>query len=80
VRTEEDVIFYTTAELLKGDVEHGTAIATGDLGETQGEGVAFGANGLVGLVGEGGGKKSAPKPGTLATLQCQFKDSRSGGA
>jgi hypothetical protein len=74
VRTKENVIFYRTSELLKGDVEHGTAIRTGDLGEPQGEGVAFGADGLVALAGEGGGKKHAPKPGTLATLQCEFKD------
>jgi len=78
VRTKEEVVFYRTAELLKGDVEHGTAIPTKDLGEAQGEGVAFGANGLVGLVGEGGGKKKSPQPGTLATLQCEFKDAAAG--
>jgi hypothetical protein len=74
VRTKDDVVFYRTAELLKGDVEHGTAVPTKDLGESQGEGVAFGAGGLVGLAGEGGGKKKHPQPGTLATLQCEFKD------
>jgi hypothetical protein len=74
VRTKQDVVFYRTAELLKGDVEHGTAVPTGELGEPQGEGVAFGSNGVVGLAGEGGGKKKAPKPGTFATLQCEFKD------
>jgi hypothetical protein len=60
--------------VLKGDVEHGTAIGTGDLGESQGEGVAFGTDGIVALTGEGGGNKKTPKPGTLATLQCKFKD------
>ena len=74
VRTKQDVVFYRTAELLKGDVEHGTAVPTGELGEPQGEGVSFGSNGVVGLAGEGGGKKKAPKPGTFATLQCEFKD------
>ena len=74
VRTKNNVVFYRAAELLDGDVEHGTAIGTGDLGEVQGEGVAFGANGIVALAGEGGGNKKAPKPGTLATLQCRFKD------
>lgn len=74
VRTKQDVVFYRTSELLKGDVEHGTAVPTGELGEPQGEGVAFGSNGVVGLAGEGGGKKKAPKPGTFATLQCEFKD------
>jgi hypothetical protein len=73
VRTKENVVFYRTRELLKGDVEHGTAIATGDLGEPQGEGVTFGSGGIVALAGEGGGKKNKPAPGTLATLQCQFK-------
>ena len=77
VRTKEDVVFYRTSHILKGDVEHGAAIGTGDLGEAQGEGVAFGANGLMALAGEGGGKKRAPKPGTLAMLQCRFKDAAS---
>jgi len=74
VRTKDDVVFYRTAGLLNGDVEHGAAKSTGDLGERQGEGVAFGANGIIALAGEGGGNKKAPKPGTLATLQCQFRD------
>lgn len=74
VRTKEHVIFFRTAGVLKGDVEHGTAIGTADLGESQGEGVAFGTDGIVALTGEGGGNKKTPKPGTLATLQCTFKD------
>jgi hypothetical protein len=77
IRTRDDVVFYRTTELLMGDVEHGTAVTTKDLGEVQGEGVAFGADGLVGLAGEGGGKKKNPRPGTLATLQCEFKDKAS---
>jgi hypothetical protein len=77
VRTRDDVVFYRMAELLNGDVEHGTAVTTKDLGESQGEGVAFGAEGLVGLAGEGGGKKKKNVPGTLATLQCEFKDGTS---
>jgi hypothetical protein len=77
VRTKDAVVFYRTAELLKGDVEHGTAISTENLSEAQGEGVTFGADGVVGLAGEGGGgRKKGALPGTLATLQCEFKDDR----
>jgi hypothetical protein len=72
VRTKEDVVFYRTSELLAGDVEHGIAVSTGDVGEPQGEGVSFGPSGLVVLAGEGGGGKHSQEPGTLGTLQCRF--------
>jgi hypothetical protein len=72
VRTHDDVVFYRTSELLNGDVEHGSAIRTGEVGEPQGEGVAFGRTGAIVLAGEGGGNKRKPRPGTLASLQCRF--------
>jgi hypothetical protein len=74
VRTKDQVVFYRTSQLLNGDVEHGAAVSTGELGEVQGEGVAFGPSGIVALAGEGGGDRKKAKPGTLAMLQCQFKD------
>jgi hypothetical protein len=72
VRTKEDVVFYRAAELLAGDVEHGDAVNTADVGEPQGVGVAFGPANTVVLAGEGGGRKQLARPGTLAALQCQF--------
>jgi len=72
VRTHDDVVFYRTSELLKGDVEHGSAVRTTDVGEPQGEGVAFSRTGAIVLAGEGGGSKRKPRPGTLASLQCRF--------
>jgi hypothetical protein len=72
VRTHQDVVFYRTSELLKGDVEHGSAVPTGEVGEPQGEGVAFGRTGAIVLAGEGGGSSRKPRPGTLASLQCRF--------
>ena len=78
VRTKENVIFYRTTELLQGDVEHGDAVSTLDVGEPQGEGVTFGPSDMLVLTGEGGGRKTQPRPGTFATLQCTFAGERNG--
>ncbi|HTM02989.1 MAG TPA: hypothetical protein VL173_05770 [Vicinamibacterales bacterium] len=72
VRTKQDVVFFRTTELLQGDVEHGDAVSTLDVGEPQGEGVTFGPSDMLVLTGEGGGRKTQPRPGTFATLQCRF--------
>jgi hypothetical protein len=57
---------------MQGDVEHGDAVTTLDVGEPQGEGVTFGPADMLVLTGEGGGRKTQPRPGTFATLQCKF--------
>jgi hypothetical protein len=72
VRTNEDVVFYHTAELLGGDVEHGAVVSTVEVGEPQGEGVAFGRDGAVVLAGEAGRDNEKANAGTLALLQCRF--------
>jgi hypothetical protein len=78
VRTKENVVFYRTRELMEGDVEHGDAVTTIDAGEPQGEGVTFGPSDMLVLTGEGGGRKTQPRPGTFATLQCTFAGERNG--
>jgi hypothetical protein len=45
------------------------ADASGSAGEPQGEGIAFGDERTIYLVGEGGGKS---QPGTFARLACTF--------
>jgi hypothetical protein len=69
VRNPDEVVFYRTRELLKGDVEHGAAVKVNGFGEPQGEGVTFGTGGIVYLAGEGGGRHA---PGTLLSLQCRM--------
>ncbi len=68
VRTNTDLFLYRTADIVAGG---GAAVHVDlkPLGEPQGEGVAFGANGNVYLVGEGGGRRAA---GTVATLMCRL--------
>ena len=67
LRTSHRLTFYRTAELTKGHWQVARTIDLKNLGEAQGEGVAFGADGWVYLVGEGGGKG---RPGTFARLTC----------
>lgn len=72
VRTKDAVVFYQTEALLAGNTDSGAAVSTSGLGEPQGEGVTFGPGNTLVLTGEGGGRKTAPRPGTLATMQCRF--------
>lgn len=67
LRTGEALIFHRAADLLSGNWREAGRVALERLGEPQGEGVAFGADGSIFLAGEGGGKHKA---GTFARLAC----------
>lgn len=68
VRTNKELFLYRTQDLVGGGHTPSRRFDLDSLGEPQGEGVAVGANGLVYLVGEGGGGG-----GTLATLRCTLR-------
>jgi hypothetical protein len=67
LRTRRQLTFYRAAELTKGNWRESRKVDFSAAGETQGEGVAIGADGAVYLAGEGGGKSQA---GTFARLMC----------
>ena len=67
LRTKTSLTFFRAADLLAGQWRAGTRIDLTPLREPQGEGVALGADGLVFLAGEGGGKGG---PGTFARFSC----------
>ena len=67
LRTTTSLMFYRTADFLKGDFREVRRMDLKPLGEPQGEGVAFGPANTVYVAGEGGGKS---QPGTLAILSC----------
>jgi len=67
LRTGDQLTFHRAAELLAGDWTESRTIDLTSVGEAQGEGVAFGADGTIYLAGEGGGKK---RPGTFTRLTC----------
>jgi hypothetical protein len=67
LRTNTELLFYRTDELLAGKPTQPRRFDLRPLAEPQGEGVAFGADGLIYLVGEGG------RSGTLATLRCSLR-------
>ena len=64
LRTNDELLFYRTRDLLAGGRSAPQRFNLRSLGEPQGEGVAFGTNGMVYLTGEGN------RGGTLATLRC----------
>jgi hypothetical protein len=67
LRSTEALTFYRTTDLLAGKWQAVGRVPVTSLEEPQGEGVAFGADGSVYLVGEGGGKS---RPGTFVRLEC----------
>lgn len=67
LRTTDSLRFYRTADLLAGQWREAGRAALSSLGEPQGEGVTFGSDNTVYLMGEGGSKKM---PGTFARLTC----------
>jgi hypothetical protein len=67
LRTRGSLAFYRAADFLKGNFREARRVDLTSLGESQGEGVAFGPADTVYLAGEGGGKA---QPGTLAVLSC----------
>lgn len=66
VRTTEYVAFYRTSELTAGRWHEASRVDVRHLDEPRGEGIAFGRNGKIFLVGEGG----ASAGGTFARLTC----------
>jgi hypothetical protein len=69
IRTRGAVVFYAAAELTAGTVRQVFRHDLRPLGEIQGEGVAFDADGTLWLTSEGGGKSRA---GSLARLACSL--------
>jgi hypothetical protein len=67
LRTNERLAFYRSREVLEGNWRGEQNVDLSPFGETQGEGVAFAADGSLYLAGEGGGNS---RPGTLARLTC----------
>ena len=67
LRTYRDLLLYRSAELIEGEAVPAGRVDISGLGEVQGEGVAFGEEGLVVLMGEAG---PGGVEGTIATLRC----------
>jgi hypothetical protein len=67
VRTNEQVLFYRTGDLVSGSRRAALRLDIRHLREPQGEGVALGPDGTLFILGEGGGKRRA---GTMARLAC----------
>ena len=67
LRTNGALLFHRTADLTAGNWREARRIDVREVGEPQGEGVAFGEGNAMFLVGEGGGKAQA---GTFVRLTC----------
>jgi hypothetical protein len=67
LRTGQSLTFHRTSELIAGNWSEVRRVDLEAVGETQGEGVALGADHTVFLAGEGGGKS---QPGTFARFTC----------
>jgi hypothetical protein len=67
LRTKSALTFYRTADLLAGQWRAANRVDLTSLKETQGEGLALGADNTVFLAGEGGGKG---QPGSFARFSC----------
>ena len=67
LRSRSSLTFYRSADLLSGQWRAVSTVGVTSLKEPQGEGVEFGADDTVYLVGEGGGKGRA---GTFTRLAC----------
>jgi hypothetical protein len=68
VRTNEELFLYRRQELARGSNAQPRRFDLAALREPQGEGVAFGADGLIYLAGEDG-----TAGGTLATIRCTLR-------
>jgi hypothetical protein len=69
LRTNGALRLHRTADLMAGNWREAARVDLRPLREPQGEGVTFGDDNTLYLVGEGGGKK---QPGTFARLTCTF--------
>jgi len=70
LRTHGALTFHEASRIGSGDFGSASRFSVAALMEPQGEGIAFGQNGAVFLVGEGGGGKAA---GTFNSLVCSLK-------
>lgn len=70
LRTRSTLTFYRAADLLNGHWRAAQRLELTSLKEPQGEGVALGADSIVFLAGEGGGKG---QPGSFARFSCALK-------
>jgi hypothetical protein len=68
LRSNRSLVFYRSRELFTGTWREAGRIDLRALEEPQGEGIAFGADGAIHLVGESGGRS---RNGTFGTLRCQ---------
>jgi hypothetical protein len=69
LRTNTSLLLYRTDDLIAGNWKETSRVSLTQLGEPQGEGIAFGDEKSIYLVGEGGRKS---QPGTFARLTCTF--------
>ena len=69
LRTKTAVFIYRSQDLLSGNWREASRVSLKTLGEPQGEGIAFGDEKTIYVVGEGGGKS---RPGTFGRLSCAF--------
>jgi len=67
LRTNSAIFLYRTDELLSGNWREASRVSLASLREPQGEGIAFGDEKTIYLVGEGGGRY---QPGTFARITC----------
>jgi hypothetical protein len=67
LRTNTAILFYRTPDLMSGNWREAGRLSLKELAEPQGEGIAFGDEKTIYLVGEGGGKS---QPGTFGRLTC----------
>lgn len=72
LRSSDMLWLYGSAALLEGRTDKPLAVDLRELAEPQGEGLAFGANGMVYVAGEGGSRN---RPGTFAALRCSLPSS-----
>lgn len=70
LRSRGSLVFFPTADFLKGQWNEVRRVDLSGLREPQGEGIAMGSNSTVYLTGEGGGKG---QPGTLARFTCELQ-------
>jgi uncharacterized protein YjiK len=67
LRTSDAILLYRAEDLMSGNWKEASRLSLKGLDEPQGEGIAFGDESTIYLVGEGG-KKS--QPGTFGRLTC----------
>jgi hypothetical protein len=67
IRSNQSLWFFRAADFIAGQAGQPVWVDLSGAGEPQGEGIAFGPNQTIFLVGEGGSKG---RPGSLRTITC----------